>query len=328
MGLLLRTPLAAESPTHDDYGDRDASPMPREEDRDSEEDEEHEEDEEDEEHEDEDEDGEDEEDEDEEDDGGDDDDARDEPDDAVASGHYDDIGMSGELTLQEHGQEQTRDLLDQFGANSVGDSDKLQRRQSPEPRRARASRSPPRSPTVPKTTGVFAKLTDPGQYTGSHATRHGGGFAVSPAVQDFAMPTKEERDAAFRRMDYNGNGTLSLAEIDKAVVEIWPRFNHKRALMRAYKAADRNNDGFVERREFRLLLKYILFFNRLWDEFDAIDTNHDHRLDVDEFRKGCLQIGLQLSDAEAQRAFESMDDNHGGCVLFDEFCSWVRRTAC
>jgi Ca2+-binding EF-hand superfamily protein len=311
MGLLLRPQPAAESPTHDDYGARDASPMPREEDRDSEEYDD---------------------DDDDDDDEDDDDDAQDERDGAVAGGHYDDIGEAGELTLQQNGQEQGPDRLEQpsdqpsAAIASSSSSEELRRRRSPEPRPARASRSPPRSPTVPKTTGVFAKLTDPGQYTGSHARRHGGGFADSPAVQELAMPTKEERDAAFRRMDYNGNGTLSLAEIDKAVVEIWPRFNHKRALMRAYQAADRNNDGFVERREFRLLLKYILFFNRLWDEFDAIDTNHDHRLDPDEFRKGCGQIGLQLSDPEAQRAFESMDENRGGYVLFDEFCSWVRQS--
>eukprot|EP01046_Picozoa_sp_COSAG06_P092396 COSAG06_NODE_38624_length_421_cov_1.118012_1_plen_78_part_01 len=78
------------------------------------------------------------------------------------------------------------------------------------------------------------------------------------------MPTKEERNAAFRRIDYNGNGALSLAEIDKAVVEIWPHFNHKRALMRAYKAADLNGDGLIKRREFRLLLNYVIFFNKLW----------------------------------------------------------------
>ena len=80
------------------------------------------------------------------------------------------------------------------------------------------------------------------------------------------MPSKAERDAAFKRMDYNGNGVvtptqqsaaacafyslffrvvacalqLSLAEIDKAVLGIWPQFNHKPALMRAYKAADRD----------------------------------------------------------------------------------------
>jgi hypothetical protein len=38
---------------------------------------------------------------------------------------------------------------------------------------------------------------------------------------------------------------LSLAEIDKAIIELWPQFDHKRALMRAYKAADRNGDGVV-----------------------------------------------------------------------------------
>ena len=44
-----------------------------------------------------------------------------------------------------------------------------------------------------------------------------------------------ERNALFDRMDCNGNGGLSLAEIDKAVLELWPQFNHKKALMRAYR---------------------------------------------------------------------------------------------
>ena len=37
-----------------------------------------------------------------------------------------------------------------------------------------------------------------------------------------AMPSKQERAKLFRRMDANGNGGLSLAEIDKAVLELWP----------------------------------------------------------------------------------------------------------
>ena len=37
-------------------------------------------------------------------------------------------------------------------------------------------------------------------------------------------------------MDYNNNEVVSLAEIDKAIVELWPEFDHKPALMRAYKA--------------------------------------------------------------------------------------------
>ena len=51
-------------------------------------------------------------------------------------------------------------------------------------------------------------------------------------------------------MDFNGNGSLSLAEIDKAIVELWPQFDHKRALMRAYQAADRNGDGMIDFKEF------------------------------------------------------------------------------
>ena len=54
-----------------------------------------------------------------------------------------------------------------------------------------------------------------------------------------AMPTDADREHAFDRIDANRNGRLSLAEIDKAVVEVWPEFNHKQALMRAYKAAGR-----------------------------------------------------------------------------------------
>ena len=67
----------------------------------------------------------------------------------------------------------------------------------------------------------------------------------APAEGPLALPTKAERDAAFDLVDFNGNGTLSLAEIDKAVVEIWPQFNHKQALMRAYKAADVSGDGWI-----------------------------------------------------------------------------------
>jgi hypothetical protein len=55
-----------------------------------------------------------------------------------------------------------------------------------------------------------------------------------------AIPSKKARSELFDRMDYNGNGALSLAEIDKAVVELYPTFNNKPVLMRAYKAADYN----------------------------------------------------------------------------------------
>eukprot|EP01047_Picozoa_sp_COSAG01_P055791 COSAG01_NODE_6250_length_3771_cov_3.280501_2_plen_448_part_00 len=143
-----------------------------------------------------------------------------------------------------------------------------------------------------------------------------------PGLDALGVPSKEERDRLFRRMDNNGSGTLSLAEIDKAVVELFPGFNHKPALMRAYKAADKTGDGFVGRREFRLLIKYLVYFNNLWDKFEEIDRDGDRRLTCREFFEGTQVLGVDVGRAEAEREFEVMDENKGGYVLFDEFCAW------
>merc|ERR1712139_417931 len=49
------------------------------------------------------------------------------------------------------------------------------------------------------------------------------------------------------RLDYNGNGIVSLAEIDKWVLENYPLLNHKPALMRCYKATMEQKDEYVHR---------------------------------------------------------------------------------
>ena len=144
----------------------------------------------------------------------------------------------------------------------------------------------------------------------------------SHAHWEFSVPGKAARNSLFARMDTNGNGKLSLAEVDKAVVELWPHFNHKRALMSAYKAADCDDTGYVERREFKKLLHFIIYFTRLWDEFEQIDRDKDDRLTLSEFIAGSSAVGHSMSRAEAHHEFDSMDVNHGGVVLFDEFVAW------
>ena len=144
-------------------------------------------------------------------------------------------------------------------------------------------------------------------------------------LPELELPGKSERDTLFHRMDNNGNGKLSLAEIDKAVAETWPEFNHKPALMRAYRAADIDTDGFIKRHEFRLLLEYLVYFNNLWHKFEEIDSNGDRRLTQQEFQVGCVVIGEKLSRIEARAEFSAMDENGGGYILFDEFCGWCAR---
>ena len=137
--------------------------------------------------------------------------------------------------------------------------------------------------------------------------------------------SKGEIAALFREFDYNGNGMLSLAEIDKAVTVRYPQYNHKAVMMRAYKWADADQNGFITKREFGLMLRSLAHFEELWEKFDAVDTGNDRRIDFEEFAAALPQMGMQLSNAQARQMFEEIDENGGGQILFDEFCTYFAR---
>ena len=143
------------------------------------------------------------------------------------------------------------------------------------------------------------------------------------------LPDKAARRRLFDQLDANGNNGLSLAKIDKAVMEgIFgqalgvPAFNHKLALIRALKAAEISEDGFIERSEFSKVLSYLVYLNNLWHKFDEIDSDHDRRMNAEEFATGCATIGLELSSEEAAAEFAVCDTDGGGETLFVEFCAW------
>ena len=57
------------------------------------------------------------------------------------------------------------------------------------------------------------------------------------------------------------------------------------ALIRAYKVADVTGDGFITRKDFRLLLEGIHYFNSVWTRFESLDADGDRRLSLQEFRR-------------------------------------------
>ena len=90
---------------------------------------------------------------------------------------------------------------------------------------------------------------------------------------------REQVRKLFREMDYNGNGGLSLAEIDKVVEERGWDIS-KPALMRAYKKTtlkDGDGDAWVEKKEFVAMIQNMFLFQSMWDLFDDIDTEDDRR---------------------------------------------------
>lgn len=134
----------------------------------------------------------------------------------------------------------------------------------------------------------------------------------------------------WRELDFNGNNVVSLAEIDKWVVDKYPVLNHKPALIRAQKAtlAEGNGNDWVEKKEFKFLLTNLFYFNKLFWLFDQADSGRDRRMDYTEFQFCLSMIGLQISPSKAKTEFEKIDTNRGGQILFDEFCSYVVEKRC
>jgi len=86
---------------------------------------------------------------------------------------------------------------------------------------------------------------------------------------------KTQLDAQWRALDFNGNGIVSLAELDKWIVQSFPQLNNKAALRRAFirtTSKDGDGDDWIQRREFKALLVNVIYFNRAFELFDSIDT--------------------------------------------------------
>ncbi|CAF3867090.1 unnamed protein product [Rotaria sordida] len=138
--------------------------------------------------------------------------------------------------------------------------------------------------------------------------------------------TKDECRKLFRQFD-NGNGILSLAEIDRAIVFWHPEFGtNRQAMIRAFKAADTNGSGFIEFKEFHRFLDLLYYYNQLSNLFRQLDTNKDKRISFNEFKQGHELIGYSSTDENSLRQeFNRIDTNHGGYILFDEFCIYMAK---
>ena len=77
---------------------------------------------------------------------------------------------------------------------------------------------------------------------------------------------------------------------------------------------------YLEFREFRLFLQTLRQYFEYYAAFDEIDTSNDRRITLDEFRwaQQTLEKWVgKIHDMEAE--FDSIDGNHGGFIMFDEF---------
>ena len=144
---------------------------------------------------------------------------------------------------------------------------------------------------------------------------------------------REQRKQLFQSFD-NGNGVLSLAEVDKAIrdiLKIDAIFDAKPAILRAFQIAknsSRSNreigDEFLELKEFRYFLLSLRQYFEYWVAFSRMDRSGDRKISLAEFKKakGVMEVWVgKIGDLEGE--FKKIDKNGGGSILFDEFCTWA-----
>jgi hypothetical protein len=112
-------------------------------------------------------------------------------------------------------------------------------------------------------------------------------------------------------------------------------FNAKPVLIRAFNAAkavskskSEYGDDYVERREYRVLLKYLRMYYEYWVAFDLIDIDGDRRITFKEFKHAeslLKRWGIDMSNPKAQ--WKKCDADGYGKILFDEFCNWAIKSS-
>lgn len=180
---------------------------------------------------------------------------------------------------------------------------------------------------------------------------------------------QERRDHLWKSWDQNANGWLSLAEVDDAIKStvltdlrkggdkeaktsseaIWRRYrpSYIRAFNNAKDAhagADKRDDDYVSKHEFRLLICYLRYYAMWFEVFMVVDTSSDgtaesdadysdRRIDPTEWKKGAAKVRAAGSSWAPFVAFKKcaaddfakIDTNKGGYISITEFCAWAER---
>lgn len=152
-------------------------------------------------------------------------------------------------------------------------------------------------------------------------------------VTDRSEESKAKRFELFNRFDPNGNGYLSLAEVDKGlrdVLAVDDIFNCKPVIMRAFQSSkglnppgrSKHGDDYIEKNEFRMLLVYLKNFMAIWEVFAKADDSDDRRLNKDEFSKVFPQLQKWCPGMSLDEAWNGAN-TEGNLVLFTEFAEWA-----
>ena len=165
-------------------------------------------------------------------------------------------------------------------------------------------------------------------------------YNIDWATINKKLPTGDSAQEIYLRRKYwwyfdpNGNGILSLAEIDRGIRDVLRSsilFRSKPAIMRAFQAAKASipsnrgslGDDYVEEKEFHFFLLLLRQYFEYWVAYMRVDVDDDRRLSLQEWKDHHDKMVKWVGPFDAEVEFQKIDINNGGMILFNEFCEWA-----
>jgi len=135
----------------------------------------------------------------------------------------------------------------------------------------------------------------------------------------------EDLNRAFKSFDTNGDGTLSLQEIERAFKET----NTQADLEDFFQKVDFNHNSQIEYSTFIAAMLDQKYFHRrehLWRAFKAIDQENKNVITVDQLTeafKNLDQTDAPVTHEEIQSIMQKTDTNQDGMISFEEFVALI-----
>lgn len=152
--------------------------------------------------------------------------------------------------------------------------------------------------------------------------------AAALVLYRHGLPTHdnvEQLEVQFAALDGNGNGTVSAAELVKALEETLHIPKDEGELI--FSRLDFDGDATIKRSEFLAACtgaSLLCCSEAIWEVFQTFDINQDGKIELEELQS---VLGHHFCGKDTRILFDELDKDGSGAIDLDEFTAAAAQTA-